>query len=73
MDGNIKPGIKPGIKTTEFWATAGTIIASLLITWCSPETLDKLGGWTDVACVIAAGLTAGLYALSRGLAKWRNL
>ena len=65
--------IKPGIKTTEFWATAGTIIASLLIAWCSPETLDKLDGWVEVACVITVGLASGMYALSRGLAKWRDL
>ncbi|MFH1417280.1 MAG: hypothetical protein ABII12_03220 [Planctomycetota bacterium] len=60
---------KPGIKTTEFWATAGTIIASLMIAVCQPETVDKVAPWTETACVIAAGVAAGLYALSRGLAK----
>ena len=62
---------KPGLQTTEFWATAGTIIATLLIAVCQPETIEKVAPWADTACVIAAGLTAGLYALSRGLAKRR--
>lgn len=50
-------GVKPGIKTTEFWVTVGTIGAG--VAGILPFTLP---GWA-VAAIAAA------YAIARGLAK----
>lgn len=62
---------KPGIKTTEFWTTVGAIIASVMVAACQPDTIERVAPWAETACVIATGIAAGLYALSRGLAKKR--
>jgi hypothetical protein len=60
--------VKPGWKTTEFWLTSLTVLASLL--WgadvVSPEaagTANKVFGF------VVAALGAVGYTVSRGLAK----
>jgi hypothetical protein len=53
---------KLSLKTTEFWAMAGIILAILIATAVS-DSLNDVRGWTLVAAV-AIG-----YMVSRGLAK----
>ncbi len=58
----VEKTVKPGGKTTEFWVSLVTIIASI----GGPILFDKLpADWS----VIASAFIAGLYAVSRGLAK----
>jgi len=56
--------MKPGYKTTEFWVTvifdAGLAVTSLTSTNILPPKYATL----------AVGLANGLYAISRGLAKY---
>lgn len=53
--------IKPGIQTTEFWVSAFTIIGLL--------TASVGGAIPGPYGVIAAAVSSGAYAISRGLAK----
>jgi hypothetical protein len=53
---------KHSLKTTEFWAMAGIIVAILIATAVS-DSLDDVRAWTLVAAV---GIG---YMISRGLAK----
>jgi hypothetical protein len=53
---------KLSLKTTEFWAMVGIIVAILIASAVS-DTLDDVRAWTLVAAV-AIG-----YMISRGLAK----
>ena len=53
---------KLSLKTTEFWAMAGIIVAILVASAVS-DSLDDVRAWTLVAAV-AIG-----YMISRGLAK----
>ena len=54
--------IKSGRKTTEFWVSVATIITAIV----GPLLFEKLpADWS----VIASAFIAGLYAVSRGLAK----
>ena len=48
--------MRPGYKTTEFWLTIGLFLADTL-------QADSMPNW-------AKAVGVGLYALSRGLAKW---
>ncbi len=60
--------IKPGWKTTEFWLTCGTVLASLL--W-GADVLDPdaTGTANKVFGFVVAALGAVGYTVSRGLAK----
>lgn len=50
-----------GIKTTEFWITATVVVAMLA---------ERFGAGAAAPWdVVVAGVAAGLYAISRGLAK----
>ena len=53
---------KLSLKTTEFWAMAGLIVA-ILIAAAVSDSLDDVRAWTLVAAVGVG------YMLSRGLAK----
>tara|TARA_Y100000593_G_scaffold95087_1_gene199426 strand:+ start:37199 stop:37408 length:210 start_codon:yes stop_codon:yes gene_type:complete len=66
-----KNEIKPGWKTTEFWLTLGTVLASLL--W-GADVLDPDAGGTvnKVFGFVVAALGAVGYTVSRGLAKKGN-
>ena len=61
---------KPGIKTSEFWLCS--ISALLSIAWgagvldFSPEATGQINNW---AGILAGGLAALGYGISRGLAK----
>jgi len=56
--------MKPGYKTTEFWVSAlttgGALIGALA------------GALPGTAGIVAASISGGLYAVSRGLAKLTN-
>ena len=53
--------MKPGYKTTEFWVSALTTGGALI---------GALAGvLPGTAGIIAASISGGLYAISRGLAK----
>lgn len=58
-------GAKPGWMSTEAWATAVIILTAIV------AMLDAFGSdWSiKLASVLAAGLAAAGYAISRGLAK----
>ena len=62
-NGEVKISIEPkaGIKTTEMWITAIVAAAAILATFAGKVE----GGW-GLACAV---ISAGMYALSRGLAK----
>jgi len=53
--------MKAGYRTTEFWITALSVLATIVM--ASRELLSS-----DQA-VTAAAIAAGLYSISRGLAK----
>jgi hypothetical protein len=52
---------KPGLHTTEFWVTVLTLLAFLIF-----AIADAL---PDKWAAIAGAVSAGLYAVGRGLAK----
>jgi hypothetical protein len=58
----VRDETKLSLKTTEFWAMVGIIVAILIATAVS-DSLNDVRGWTLVAAV-AIG-----YIVSRGLAK----
>lgn len=67
---------KPGYLTTEFWVTAATIIGSFVVALFSADRAADLGRlaetgahWIGLGATIAAGVSAGLYALGRSLLK----
>ena len=62
-DIKISNGVKPGIKTTEMWISLAVVAAAILGTFA-----DKTDGNWGLACAV---ISAGLYALSRGLAKYK--
>ncbi len=62
---------KPGIKTSEFAATIGTVLASLLVVFFAPEKLEHVQHWVDIGAMVASAAAVGLYSLARGLAKRR--
>ncbi len=64
--------MKSGIKTTEFWATIGAILAAILIPMLSAEQADKVVNWAEIGGIVGTCLAAGCYALARGLAKKGN-
>jgi hypothetical protein len=53
--------MKPGYLTTEFWTALLVIVGSVLSTLA--------GNLPDKYAALASSIAAGLYALSRGLAK----
>ncbi len=60
--------IKPGWKTTEFWLTSLTVLASLL--WGADVVdPDSAGTANKVFGFVVAALGAVGYTVSRGLAK----
>lgn len=63
--------VKPGWKTTEFWLTTFTVLASLL--W-GADVLDPdvAGTANKVFGFVVAALGAVGYTVSRGLAKKAN-
>ena len=62
VSGRTSDETKLSLKTTEFWAMAGLIVAILIASAVS-DSLDDVRAWTLVAAV-AIG-----YMISRGLAK----
>lgn len=63
----MKP-LKPGWRTTEFWMTLATAIASLLIGYgvLSKEQADL---WLNLIAALTPALVVGMYSISRGIAK----
>ena len=56
------PDPKPGIKTTEFWLGMVVVVFSAVsVVYAQP--------WAKVAGLVAMGLAAAGYSLSRGQAK----
>lgn len=53
----------PGITSSEFLKCGVVVLASLLSRWLSHDEA------VQVASLVVAGFVAGLYAISRGLAK----
>lgn len=54
---------KPGVKTTEFQATATLVVGSVIQMLANPVNIpDKTAFWGAVASI-------GAYAISRGFAK----
>jgi hypothetical protein len=51
----------PGIQTTEFWVSALAIVGAVLLTLSGVIP----GQWG----ILASAISAGAYAVSRGLAK----
>ena len=62
VSGRTSDETKLSLKTTEFWAMAGLIVAILIASAVS-DSLDDVRAWTLVAAV---GIG---YMISRGLAK----
>jgi hypothetical protein len=62
VSGRVSDETKLSLKTTEFWAMAGIIVAILIASAVS-DSLGDVRAWTLVAAV-AIG-----YMISRGLAK----
>ena len=67
---------KPGYQTTEFWVTLATTLGSLIVSLISSDHATEFAGWSNhaagwigAASAIAAGLSAGLYVISRAIAK----
>ena len=63
---------KPGIKTTEFWASliAQLVGIAALFGWLTPDRAgDVQAGATAVAGGLLQGLSAFGYSLARGNAK----
>ena len=59
-----KPGVKPGYRTTEGIATGVVVIYAIA---------DSLAGTLpDKYGAIAAAVSAGLYSIGRGVAKWNG-
>jgi len=60
--------MKHGYKTTEFWITALSVIATAIMAGLNLLSADQVA--------IASAVASGLYAISRGLAKrnvvWRD-
>ena len=54
-------GLKPGYRTTEFWVTALTV-AGLVIASATTSLAPRYAA-------LGAAISAGLYAVARGLAK----
>jgi hypothetical protein len=54
---------RPGMKTTEFWATLVAVAAMLAATAATEDVWIRVAGWMFVAVIVSA------YAISRGLAK----
>jgi hypothetical protein len=55
--------IKPGYKTTEFWATMGVYLGGIL-------NITGLWDWvSNYQSGLFVTIATGLYALGRGLAK----
>ena len=53
--------VKPGVKTSEFWFLLAAAVANIITVLA-----DKMpASWAAIAAIVAAGL----YAISRGLAK----
>ena len=53
--------MKHGYKTTEFWITALTVVATAIMAGLNLLSADQVA--------IASAVASGLYAISRGLAK----
>ena len=60
--------MKHGYKTTEFWITALSVVATAIMAGLNLLSADQVA--------IASAVASGLYAISRGLAKrnivWRD-
>ena len=56
--------MKHGYKTTEFWITALSVVATIIMASLEILSADKVA--------IAAAIASGLYAISRGLAKQKS-
>lgn len=63
--------LKPGLRTTEFWAHAIVSLISLLVAvGLVPVGLPQRDQtWVQLGAFLAAALATGLYALSRGKVK----
>jgi len=65
------PPATPGYLTTEFWkSTIVTVVGLLVATGViTPDSQAKYNQWIQVAALIAAAVSVGLYSLSRGKTK----
>jgi hypothetical protein len=60
--------VKPGIQTTEFWLSAFTTVASLLVLLGVPQGLNDAQLRTLAGA--AAIVVPAVYSLARSLVKW---
>ena len=67
---------KPGYLTSEFWITIATTASGIVLAMVSNERAATIAhyansgaAWTGAASLLAAALSAGLYAFGRGVAK----
>lgn len=70
-DGSAPPPLKPGIQSTEFWMTLATTVVSLLVGLgvVGPDFAKAHEQLVNAACMLAAIVAPGLYAIGRGIAK----
>jgi len=60
---------KPGVKTTEWWTTIATMVATVLMLFCPPEILEKVNHGAAWVGLIGMHVSNAAYTLSRGIAK----
>ena len=59
------PAPKSGVRTTEFWTTAVTVLLSVLALFLHRDLSDQV----EVLTAAAAAVTAAAYSISRALTK----